>query len=345
MSQRALIFAGAGASKAVNSQQFPTTVEFFKNLPDEIKKDSVFQFVENYLRLRDQEKIIDIEEILWELQRLRDFIDDAESGENLLGFALSEDRLIHLIYNKAHNSGHLWNALPNCRDRCETLIGRINETVYDFYNYEPAADELASNWVALFEFLSENDILADVFTTNYDLSIESAVALSHFESYDEFVGLSGRVQKRLDLTKWTNATSEAMRLTKLHGSINWQKGGETVFVGASLYTGDHKRHAIIYPGFKGEPEATVFGPFHSYLVKRLSEADFALFIGFAFRDEYINQLIADNINDRCMIKIINPDKRVKFPLRRRSVEYVPSGFGLKSLGQALTGIKRKARAI
>ena len=32
-----LIFAGAGASYSIDKEQYPTTVEFWERLPDEIK--------------------------------------------------------------------------------------------------------------------------------------------------------------------------------------------------------------------------------------------------------------------------------------------------------------------
>ena len=61
-----LIFAGAGASKAVSPTTYPTTIEFFEKLPDNIKSNAIFKNLEGYLRQgTPQGAPIDIEEILW----------------------------------------------------------------------------------------------------------------------------------------------------------------------------------------------------------------------------------------------------------------------------------------
>lgn len=59
-----LIFAGAGASKAVDPTTYPTTVEFFEKLPDNIKSNSIFKNLEGYLRQgKPKGASIDVEEI------------------------------------------------------------------------------------------------------------------------------------------------------------------------------------------------------------------------------------------------------------------------------------------
>jgi len=47
-----LVFAGAGASSAVDHDKYPTTVEFFKRLPSEIKNDKLFSEIEKFLRTK-----------------------------------------------------------------------------------------------------------------------------------------------------------------------------------------------------------------------------------------------------------------------------------------------------
>ena len=46
VSNSVLVFAGAGASTAVNKDKFPTTVQFYERLPNEIKKDKLLGLIE-----------------------------------------------------------------------------------------------------------------------------------------------------------------------------------------------------------------------------------------------------------------------------------------------------------
>ena len=43
-----LVFAGAGASKAVGPENYPTTLEFFERLPEQIRKDPLFLHILSY---------------------------------------------------------------------------------------------------------------------------------------------------------------------------------------------------------------------------------------------------------------------------------------------------------
>ena len=73
MSKNILIFAGAGASKAVNSTEFPTTLEFFEKLPTKITETPLFQQAVSFIQSQKEDKVVDIEEVLWTLQDLFKF--------------------------------------------------------------------------------------------------------------------------------------------------------------------------------------------------------------------------------------------------------------------------------
>ena len=91
---------------------------------------------------------------------------------------------------------------------------------YDLYSHEPIKKELSNNWCFLLESLDSNSISYDVFTTNYDLSIESAINFNKPGEFDRYLGLSGGVKKSLDLDRWLNASETDTLYTKLHGSID-----------------------------------------------------------------------------------------------------------------------------
>ena len=71
-----LLFVGAGGSAAVDAEQYPTTVEFYKRLPDDIVQNPLFFFVQNFLTNAPShnEASIDIEKILWELVNLEGYL-------------------------------------------------------------------------------------------------------------------------------------------------------------------------------------------------------------------------------------------------------------------------------
>ena len=102
---------------------------------------------------------------------------------------------------------------------------------------------------------------------------------------------------RLDTTLW-DAPGEPIeskygRLTKLHGSVDWQHENGNIIVGSSNFTGDHQNHLILYPGYKGEPDVEPFRKFHEHLQSVVQKAELAVFVGFAFRDEYINTILSN----------------------------------------------------
>ncbi len=94
-----------------------------------------------------------------------------------------------------------------------------------------------------------------------------------------------------------------------------------------MFTGDHARQGIIYPGFKGKSQIAFFDIFHNYLASRLSDAHVVIFIGFAFRDEHINTILQSAVGRSTKVLVINPDKSVEFPHSRAAATFETAGFG------------------
>jgi hypothetical protein len=185
----------------------------------------------------------------------------------------------------------------------------------------------------------------DVFTTNYDINIETAYDEVVAGNADLYFGINGQRRKFLDMKLWQNTDSlDHGLVTKLHGSLDWKLDGNRICVGDAVFTGDHAKHAIIYPGFKGESEISFFRPFHDYLERSLANSDVLIFIGFAFRDEYINNSIRNNLSPSAEVIIINPDASVKFPHNRAKAKYIRSGFDRLSVGTVLEIIHQKQRS-
>ena len=84
-------------------------------------------------------------------------------------------------------------------------------------------------------------------------------------------------------------------LTKLHGSIDWQYDSEDITKSGPHYTREEQNHCILYPGYKGVPSEEPFSVFHDHL-RNVARGGHdvlkaAIFIGFAFRDNYINSIL------------------------------------------------------
>ena len=190
------------------------------------------------------------------------------------------------------------------------MKNRINALVYDFYAQHPSEHEL-TDWIQLLGGLAERDPILEIFTTNYDVVLESAIALAGINV--ETGRTPGSIQMRLDTALW-DAPGESIenkygRLTKLHGSVDWQHENGNIIVGSSNFTGNHQNHSILYPGYKGEPDIEPFRKFHEHLQAVVQKAKLAIFVGFAFRDEYINTILS-NLSTEIPKIVINKEDQL-----------------------------------
>ena len=289
-----LVFVGAGGSAAVDPDQYPTTVEFFKRLPPEITGEHLFVLVRDFLMTQKEDgQDVDIEEVLWSLDKLQEYFSLSCDPNTLEGWMMAKDRLNQLNGNALPGgSGPLLGGMHNISvNRLTPLRDRINSLVHEFYVAYPDQDKLR-DWVNLLRRLERHDSLIEIFTTNYDLVLETAIRKA------EIKVVTGRVpalEMQLDPSFWDKDSElhrDCGRLTKLHGSVDWQLQGDSIIC-SKLYTEDPNKHSILYPGFKGEPNEEPFIKFHEHLREVVPKADAAIFIGFAFRDEYINSVLSE----------------------------------------------------
>ena len=287
-----LVFVGAGGSAAVDPKQYPTTVEFFNRLPREITQDPLFTLVCEFLRSQKEDgQPIDIEEVLLGLDKLQEYLSLSHDPNTLEGWMMTRNRLGSLHANMSASSNISAAMFEIDENRLVPLQNRINALVHEFYVVHPAHDKLR-DWVNLLRGLEMPDSLIEIFTTNYDLVLETAIQEAEIKI------VTGRVpalEMQLDPSFWDKDSElhrDCGRLTKLHGSVDWQLRGDSIIC-STLYTEDPNKHSILYPGFKGEPNKEPFIKFHEYLRAVVREAEAAVFIGFAFRDVYINSILSD----------------------------------------------------
>ncbi len=286
-----LVFVGAGGSAAVDREQYPTTVEFFNRLPDGITRNNLFAQVREFLEAQKGGEPIDIEEVLWNLDELRDYLQASRDPEAVAGWMMSGNRISQLIGGP--DLSPFLRGLPGLEDRIQNLKSEINTQVYQFYAKAPDPKKLR-DWIQLLRGLAESDSNIEIFTTNYDRVLERVIGEAEINVE---IGLKPNPdQMALDMTLWDSSgqplNNNRGRLTKLHGSVNWQRSAEGIVASNPIFTGDHQNHSILYPGYKGEPDQEPFIKFHEHLRAVVQKANIAIFVGFAFRDDYINDILS-----------------------------------------------------
>lgn len=160
------------------------------------------------------------------------------------------------------------------------------------------------------------------FTTNYDLTFEDSIGdnkilqtdLQINEIDDGFI-LSGSLI--FSITKEYDWNPSVLEYKKIHGSLGWYYDARkrTTKSHAGSTPDDPDSVPILYPGFKGSPQNEPFLSLHRQFWQRLLDADYAIFMGFAFRDPYINSLIDMVLMTNHKLKMFcyNPSEIDKLP--------------------------------
>ena len=290
-----LVFVGAGGSAAVDPKQYPTTRGFFKQLPERVTSDALFTKVCEFLKSQHGIKEPDIEDVLEVLDELQADCQNIADSTTVIGWAMRNSGLIKGI-NMPSAFQESIAALG--REHIPTLSSTIKEQIYELYDKTPDSEKLA-DWVRLLKGLVKISPALEVFTTNYDRVLENVIREADVEI--ETGRKSDGIQTRLDTSPWedfvpVDLLGPSGRLTKLHGSVDWQRSNEGINI-SEVFTGNHQNHRILYPGYKGEPTEEPFRTFHEHLRKVVNEKyeslTVAIFIGFAFRDDYINRILAN----------------------------------------------------
>lgn len=247
----------------------------------------------------------------------------------------------------------LKNVAKDLVDKSFQLNRQISEQVYSFYADSPNQSNLETNWLPLLRELGKRKEQIEIFTTNYDIVIETAIdILSQENSFLKIkTGRVNTVQPYLDTSLWEEQKDKEVfgLLTKLHGSIDWSRSVNTIFVGTPLYTGDPGRHVILYPGYKNgyyPSDSTTrkrdisFGSpinlFHRHFEKALEKSDVVIFIGFAFRDNHINEFIVNKISSNATIYIIDPREKIEnIKIPANQTIHIKKGFDENAIQELL----------
>lgn len=342
-----VVFAGAGASLAVDKKQYPTTLEFFQQLPESIHDDAIFKATVNYLKSQKGNETPDIEEILWIISEQEEDISKLIDASSPIGWLLNSNRIMPLTNVRGDIHNPLQQAGPTFFRKVRKLIYDINEQIYTFYRAEPSTKALSKTWTPFYtQMLSQNPKTAiEVFTTNYDVVLEAALQSVHGQGALTIDGRKKRVYESLDLDAWSQHSNEKLknnkyiRLTKLHGSVDWtqESSDAPILSSAPGFRGEHGKHVILYPGFKGNPEAEPFITFHQHFSNCIREAETLIFIGFAFRDLYINTLLETRTSPTTKIIVIDPSSSLpNMPFSANQVRHIKAKFNEESISKCIS---------
>lgn len=136
----------------------------------------------------------------------------------------------------------------------------------------------------------------EIFTTNYDVLIETALEAERVPAFDGFVGCNRPFFSHDTLIRPESAPGAAWtRLWKVHGSINWQldtvRGRQRV-----VRTGPHNEGEMILPSHHkyDESRKQPYSALLDRLTRALERDDAILFVcGYSFSDDHINAIIFD----------------------------------------------------
>ena len=214
-------------------------------------------------------------------------------------------------------------------DRLTDLEDLILNCIYDFYAPPPLISSLA-NWMSLLKSLSNPYRGLEIFTTNYDRVLEEVVLVSenlvNEDPNSKDVAMGRKYDGRdlfLDIDSWNPERElpegRRVRLTKLHGSVDWKwenprarressnmgteeaileedwnsrSAGRRVMIGDTGFAGNHEKHIILYPGKKLEYRKDPFDTFYDHLIRVVAQSEAAIFVGYAFRDQDINDVLS-----------------------------------------------------
>ncbi|MFB3888170.1 MAG: SIR2 family protein [Candidatus Bathyarchaeia archaeon] len=224
------------------------------------------------------------------------------------------------------------------RDKLKDLIRHVGIVkANDIRYFEP-----------LLGFLEENKPL-DIFSVNYDISIEqfcNAYKIEYVDGFDLYWNVNS-----------FNRTDVDIRLYKVHGSILWYKTDRGYYVKlptriegskTELITGEQAVSLILYPMRKWDYAE----PLLEMLLRmknKLETASFVIAIGYSFRDDNIRRIFWDAArkNKKLVLILISPSSAEVYEKRLRdyqipeidhsfSSDFEPSAFDA-SFHSALAG--------
>jgi hypothetical protein len=348
-----LLFLGAGASAGIGK---PTMAQFVEKLKGTIQPDSGRELLHLLAAAReaDLEKILGDLEIFLNLPYLAAFQCNPEYQ-----YAAAPDEGPIII----------------TKDEAALLRSTIRHEIIREYRmidpnavrsaYEPLLD-------LVFSYLDSAVHCLPIFTTNYDLAIEtlsetlySTYELTEGLELDPFSKTAHWNRSEYDLYSPREGRRNLVQF-KLHGSVDWIRLGKSgrIVRAPAMYDAmdsDEYQNAIIYPtGDKAANREPYFSAYE-YFSRCCEQAEVLIVIGYSFRDyETLNRLMgAHRRNEELkvvllapdawgLMKVFHPDAIDSGSLLHVSITPVAAYFGRSSQQpeylQGIEGVLKRRRA-
>lgn len=285
------LFLGAGASAFISH---PTTVELLDrvqkrvdlNMPTEQKK-----FTENLFLASDLEDV----------EKLYDSIDNIINLKDHITNTITDK-----IYYDAPNGPIRYEIIVYELEKLKSTIREILLSAFKISTENLGKIPIMYNRVLSAMYAQTDDIR--VITTNYDKVIERYCErhqnLELVDGFNPTPNADGRVWNGT----WEPKTNKrCLYLTKLHGSITWQKDNNTIIDQKTPGIRDIDDDIMIFPtlGPKNYSEFP-FPELMNNFEKTLNDTDVLIVIGFSYRDPQINELIIRRLADGMKLVSISP---------------------------------------
>jgi hypothetical protein len=158
----------------------------------------------------------------------------------------------------------------------------------------------------------DSDEPLDVFTMNYDRLVESMAARFGFRFTTGF----GDVW---DPGLFDSEKRWAMRVFKLHGSVDWYRvpGTSVIYQGAKEHYAFPKSlpvEVLLYPAESKEAFAEPFATLMSWFTRALSTAKFCIAVGYSFRDAHIRRTVLDRLGTNPALQLLIVDPRAEYAI-------------------------------
>ncbi|MDE1862837.1 MAG: SIR2 family protein [Thaumarchaeota archaeon] len=195
----------------------------------------------------------------------------------------------------------------------------LEKEIFHYYSWDDKYDDiLVPMYVHTLSILEKISDKIIIFTTNYDRAIEEFCSRGRayrcVDGFKQDLSSQRFIWNNGDFSYFDGSMDKKnIYLYKLHGSLNWKihKKFGIERTSSEDISGDpnYQNNLLIYPslslkdGITEEPYNSIRKNFENMMKNDL---DACIVIGFSFRDNYLNQIFKDFVNNKKKLIVISP---------------------------------------
>lgn len=302
-----LLLTGAGASKPLG---MPLMKEF-EQLVNEKANKSESECLRKIWLVHDKETkgaTLDLEALLALVERYGRFYDILFGDQEFGYFAhmdsqekreRAELELKGLIQQGMSIPEAYLNRAYDQKEVFENLDTLLRNLVFEVYGSELDHHSLDGLYSPMFELLNKHfpQKLVPIFTTNYDVAIETYALRSDIKLETGFASTyTGNIWRPARFYQFQPVKDKQnIVLFKLHGSLAWHRKGDSIIsTGLPIRDPSGYKSAVIYPTQTKEfPDEEPFRTMYNFLKGCFSVTRLVIVIGYSFRDPGIHRIMLD----------------------------------------------------